>query len=181
MNESLLFNRPRNPTLCPWGKAYKAPGLKGHITHILPVVGLNEDTRLSLWPNVKFSPRSCCSEVRSQVSFPWKTLDRTTRPPKRMRTWLFPIMVAPSTFFRSWLWLLSTGAQWAPSSQYSIATSWSNFRRGRRHIFSSGLLRNVTFSSSCRENPYSTGYGHRLLGSLVAWGEPFLLTFEKIA
>lgn len=35
------------------------------------------------------------------------------------------------------------------------ATSWSNFRKSRRHISSSGLFWKGTFSSSCRWNPYS--------------------------
>ena len=49
------------------------------------------------------------------------------------------------------------------------ATSWSNFRKSGRHCSSYGLLPTVTFSSSCRGNPYWRGDGHCLLCSLVGW------------
>lgn len=60
------------------------------------------------------------------------------------------------------------------------ATSWSNFRKSRRHISSSGLFWKGTFSSSCRGNPYSMGAGIVPSAALLVEENALCLLLSKL-
>lgn len=160
---------------------YKSRGLRGQITPVLPVLVLNQDTCLYLWLKEISSLRCSRGEVRTQISFSWETLVEPQGSKGQQKLNCSQSRCLQTHF--QFLVMAAQGRGYGEPQVHSTfcATLWSNSRKSERHCSSSGLFGKVTFSSSWRGNPYSTGDGHCPLCSLVRGGECFLLTFVKIA
>lgn len=177
------FQYAQDPeTLSPWGKLLKSPGLQGHITPILPVLGLNQDRSLDPWPKVISSPRCSCGEVELKSLFLGKHCIQPHGPWKQQK-----LDCSQSWCLKVCFQFLVMAAQvrgmvnqrftqcYVPHLDPMLA------RTRDTHISSSGQLWKVSFHSFCRGIRIQLRMSSCLPCSLVGWGECFLLTFVKTA